>query len=217
MQPDISEALRYLGIRSDPDGAITARMTALSAELVSRITPQKMWRVVSVAHQDGQPVLDGTLVLPGKSAARLLEDCRQCALLVCTLGIAFDAWVRQTQARDMTRAVMLDALGSAYVEAACDETEREIAARFPNMYLTDRFSPGYGDLPLDVQPQLLAAASAHRIGVTLTSSRLMLPQKSVSALIGLAAVPQQARIRGCAHCAMRQTCSLRKAGKTCEP
>jgi len=83
------------------------------------------------------------------------------------------------------------------------------------MYLTDRFSPGYGDLPLEVQPALLEAAQAHRIGVTAAPSLMMIPQKSVSALIGLSDRPQMARIRGCAFCRMNQTCTLRKAGKSC--
>lgn len=214
MQPDIDEALRYLGVHSDPDGTLRAQMSALAGELASQITPHFIWRVLPLARA-GSRLLLGDIPLPGRSAAKMLADCEQCALLVCTLGTSFDLLVRRTQARDMTHAVMLDALGSAYVEAACDSAEREIADRFPNHYPTDRFSPGYGDLPLDVQPQLLEMAEARRIGVSLTPSLLMTPQKSVSALIGLADRPQMARIRGCAFCAMNQTCTLRKAGKSC--
>ena len=213
MQPDIGEALRYLGVKSDPDGSLRAQMTAMAAALSSRITPRYIWCGLPLSKNEGIHL--GDIELPGQSAATMLADCRQCVLLVCTLGAEFDALLRRTQARDMAQAVMLDALGSAYVEAACDEATAEIAARFPGMHLTDRFSPGYGDLPLDVQPALLEAAGAHRIGVAATPSLLMLPLKSVTALIGLADVPQRARIRGCAHCSMRQTCNLRKAGKSC--
>lgn len=213
MRPDIDEALRYLGIRRDPDGNTRAKMTALAAELCSRITPRYSWRTLSLAQ--GEPLLLDDIPLPGQSAATMLAECHQCVLLVCTLGAEFDAWLRRMQARDMAQAVMLDALGSAYVEAACDEATAEIAARFPAKHLTDRFSPGYGDLPLAIQPALLEAAGARRIGVAVTPSLLMTPQKSVTALIGLADTPQRARIRGCAHCSMNQTCTLRKAGKSC--
>ena len=216
MQPDIHEALRYLGVRGEGDNALRCQMQQLSASLVSRITPRWTWRLLPIAHQDGHPLLGDSILLLGQSASTLLADCQQCALLVCTLGADFDAGLRQMQSRDRSRAVMLDALGSAYVEAACDAAEAEISARLPGMYLTDRFSPGYGDLPLTLQPQFLAAAAAHRIGLTLTESGLMAPQKSVSAFIGIAETPQRARIRGCAHCAMRATCTLRKAGITCE-
>ena len=116
----------------------------------------------------------------------------------------------------MARAVMLDACGSALVESGCNAAEEELAARFPGRYLTDRFSPGYGDLPLALQPAICAALDAgRRVGVQVTDSFLMNPSKSVTAVIGLSDRPQQARIRGCAYCSMRETCTLRKGGKSC--
>ncbi|MBQ2954488.1 MAG: methionine synthase [Clostridia bacterium] len=214
MPLNIREALRYLGVTGEPDDALLQQAQQLSAELTSRIIPHYSWRMLPLEHSGGQLTLAGR-PLPGHSAARMLDDCHQCALLICTLGAAFDLWLRQMQARDMVRAALLDALGSAYVEAACDSATEEIAARFPDMYLTDRFSPGYGDLPLTLQPALLELAGARRIGLTCTPSLLLAPQKSVTALIGLAEQPQMARIRGCQHCRMNNTCTFRKAGTTC--
>lgn len=214
MRPDVDEAMRYLGVRDDPGNAIRPQMTALAEEFSSRIIPRYLWCVLPLVHGEGISL--GGLPLPGQTARRMLADCRSCCLLVCTLGADFDVWLRRLQARDMAKAVMLDALGSAYVEAACDAAEQELAARFPESYLTDRFSPGYGDLPLTLQPALAALAEARRVGVTVTDSLLMNPQKSVTALIGLADRPQMARIRGCAHCAMNKTCTIRKAGKSCD-
>lgn len=204
MELNIDEALRCLGI-CEADDALLSSISTLSLELQSRITPRFMWVLADVS----------ALALPGKTAARMLADCQQAAVLVCTLGAEFDRWMRQVQARDMARAVMLDALGSAYVEAGCDAAEEAIRARFPGMHLTDRFSPGYGDLPLDVQPRLMSLAGAQHIGVTLTDSLLMNPQKSVTALIGIADKPQMARVRGCAYCAMKYDCQYRKGGTTC--
>lgn len=215
MRPDIDEALRYLGVHSDPDGSVRRRLSALAEELSTQIAPRYIWRIQQIS-RDGDNLLLGHYPLTGRSAAKMLADCDRCAVLICTLGLDFDMWLRRMQARDMAQAVMLDALGSAYVEAACGAAEREIASRLPGTYLTDRFSPGYGDLPLDLQPALLEVAEARHIGVTVTSSLLMTPQKSVSALIGLADKPQMARIRGCAFCSMNQTCTLRKAGKSCD-
>ncbi len=205
MALDISEALRYLGVTGDPDDDLSAQLAGLARELEERVTPRFRWTLANVSD----------LALPGQTAARMLADCRQAAVLICTLGAAFDLWMRREQQRDMTRAALLDALGSVYVEAACDAAEREILARFPGMYLTDRFSPGYGDLPLTVQPTLMALAGAGHIGVTLTESLLMNPQKSVTTLIGIADKPQPARIRGCRFCAMKDHCQYRKGGITC--
>ena len=204
MELNMQEALRYLGAQS-PDAALLADLTTLAEELKSRIAPRFTWALTDTAE----------LALPGQLAQRMLADCPRSAVLVCTLGAEFDRWMRQLSARDMARAVMLDALGSVYVEAGCDAAEDAIRARFPGKHLTDRFSPGYGDLPLDVQPRLLASAGAGRIGVGLTPSLLMTPQKSVSAIVGIADAPQPARVRGCAHCALNKTCPYRKAGATC--
>ncbi|MBP3485692.1 MAG: methionine synthase, partial [Oscillospiraceae bacterium] len=154
--------------------------------------------------------------LPGKDAETMLADCGRVALLGCTLGAEFESMLRAEQARDMAQAVLLDACGSAWVEAGCDEAEREIAARFPGRYLTDRFSPGYGDLPLSMQPAICGALDlGRRLGVHVSERFLMNPSKSVTALIGIADRPQMARIRGCAYCAMRETCTLRKGGTHC--
>jgi len=201
---NIDEALRYLGVKKT-DASLRAQIMSLAVEVTSRITPRSSWVLTEKSR----------LNLPGEMAQRMLADCRQCAVLVCTLGTEFDLWVRREQMRDMARAAMLDALGSAYIEAACDAAKDAIRARLPGMYLTDRFSPGYGDLPLAVQPELLALAGGSRIGVTLTDAFLLNPQKSVTAIVGVADRPQMARIRGCAYCELNQTCPYRKAGTTC--
>lgn len=199
MALNIKEALRYLGVKQ-ADDALLAQASALAQELQSRITPRFTWRAFDLIDNTEFQLPDSAL------ARRVLADCRTAAVLVCTLGAEFDRWVRQLQARDMARAAMLDALGSAWVESGCDAAEDAIRARFPGMYLTDRFSPGYGDFPLAAQPSLLAFAEGRRIGVTVTDSLLMNPQKSVTAILGIADSPQPARIRGCAHCSMQGRC-----------
>ena len=124
--------------------------------------------------------------------------------------------LRAGQARSMARAAMLDACGSAWVEAGCDEAEKEIAARFPGLHLTDRFSPGYGDLPLAMQKDICAVLDApRRLGVQVTDSFLMNPSKSVTAVVGLSDRAQPARVRGCGCCILRENCQYRKEGKTC--
>ena len=213
MQVDISEVVRYLGTASD--AATEALVREVAAELEQAVQPRFTYRVLPVqAEAEGASV--GTIRLPGAMSARMLGSAERAAILVCTLGAGFETLLRATEARDMARAVVLDACGSAYVEAGCDAAESEIAARFPGMYLTDRFSPGYGDLPLSVQPELLAQTDARRrLGITLTGSMLMVPSKSVTAILGICDSPQPARIRGCAFCNLNASCTFRKRGTTC--
>ena len=197
----IEETLRYLGAADAPEAL--RRQVAGAAEVLS-------------VREDGVCLRGTAVVLRGSAAFRMLETCGQAALLACTLGARFDLSLAAVQARDMSRAVILDACGSALTEQGCDEAERELSARFPERYLTDRFSPGYGDLPLACQGDICAALDAsRRLGLTVTESCLLNPVKSVTAVIGLSDRPQMARIRGCAYCQMRERCALRKGGKHC--
>ena len=217
MELNIDEALRYLGAGRQAPPELRQAAEDAARCLTARLRPRYNYRVFSLEQRDGVLCLPEVhLALPGKDAETMLADCGQVVLLGCTLGAEFESMLRAEQARDMARAVLLDACGSAWVESGCDVAEREIAARFPGQYLTDRFSPGYGDLPLSMQPAICGALDlGRRLGVHVSERCLMNPSKSVTALIGISDRPQMARIRGCAYCAMRETCTLRKGGKHC--
>lgn len=210
------EAMRYLGA-GEGDDALRRQLAAVASELTAALKPRYVYRVFDLARENGDILLTGTGVrLTGATVSTMLAQCRRAALLACTLGSGFDTLLRKEQARDMGRAVMLDACGSAWVESGCNAAEEELRARLPGLFLTDRFSPGYGDLPLDIQPAVCAALDAgRRVGIHVSDSFLMNPMKSVTAVIGIADRPQMARVRGCAYCAMAASCRLRKGGKHC--
>ena len=217
MELNIKEALRYLGAGTDAPPELRRQTADAAGKLTAALRPRYVYRVFPLVREADAYRLAGTdVVLAGRSARTMLDQCGQAALLACTLGAGFDAMLRTEQARDMARAVILDACGSAWVEAGCDAAERELAGRLPGRFLTDRFSPGYGDLPLTLQPALCAVLDAQRrIGVHVTESLLLTPSKSVTAVIGLSDRPQAARIRGCAYCMLKETCALRKGGTHC--
>ena len=214
--PLIEEALRYLGAADAPE--TLRRQVAGEAETLSaQFRPRHVCKVCELDFQGEEIFLCGTaVVLKGGTALKMLAQCHRAALLACTLGARFDLALTAVQARDMARAVILDACGSALVEQGCDEAEKELSARFPGRYLTDRFSPGYGDLPLELQRDICAALDTpRRLGLHVTESLLLNPVKSVTAVIGLSDRPQMARVRGCDYCQMRERCPLRKGGKHC--
>lgn len=212
----IEEALRYLGAANAPE-ELRRQVSAEAEALSAQVRPRYTYRVCGLDAGDGEIRLRGTsLILRGDTAARMLETCGRAALLACTLGSRFDLLLTAVQARDMARAVILDACGSALVEQGCDEAEEAVSARFPGQYRTDRFSPGYGDLSLSLQREVCAALDTpRRLGLHVTESLLLNPVKSVTAVVGLSDVPQRARIRGCAYCQMRESCVLRKGGNRC--
>ena len=84
-------------------------------------------------------------------------------------------------------ALIVQAAGAAFMERWMDETEECIRAELaPGESMMTRYSPGYGDWPLEAQRRLLELLDTPRaIGVSLTDSLLMVPSKSVSAVIGV--------------------------------
>ena len=216
MLTDVREALRYLGCRGEPPADLLRQAERTAAELERRAAPHWVWRLFELTGPDRLDLGEGGPRLTGALAARALRDCGRAAVLVCSLGAAYDAWHRTVSARDMAGAALLDACASALTEAGCAQAEAEIRARCPGAHLTDRFSPGYGDLPLSLQPALLRICDAERrLGVTATESCMLLPVKSVTALIGLSPRPQPALIRGCACCPLAPACAYRREGTTC--
>ncbi len=217
MEDMVKETLRYLGVHQADDAALRSAEEAVR-QVKAWVRPRYVYRVFPAVRTDEAVLLPACgLALPGRLAREMLAECPLAVILLCTLGAEFDRRLLMAQARDMARAALLDACGSAYAEAGCGEAEKEIAGRFPSMYLTDRFSPGYGDLPLRLQPALLRAVDGERrLGVTAAPSCMLTPMKTVTAVIGLSSSPREARIRGCACCARRNGCAYRERGTTCE-
>ena len=117
---------------------------------------------------------------------------------------------------DMAKAVIADAFAGAAVEQVMNEAEKLIKAEFPGKYFTWRYSPGYGDFPIEIQKQLLDVLDAPRkIGLCTSDSRMLAPVKSVTAVMGVSDAPLPARKRGCVTCNMRQRCQFRKRGLHC--
>lgn len=211
----LSEALRYM---ESADVAEIRERAEKALDLLREVSaPRHICRVFKLCKTDEDYELLGSgIVLEGQSAETMLKECHSAAIMICSLGYGFEAELRKAQARSMAEAVVLDACGSALVEEACDNAERELALMLPGKYLTDRFSPGYGDLSLELQEDISRVMNAERLlGVHLNDSMLFYPSKTVSAIIGIADEMQPARIRGCDYCSMRERCALRKRGGNC--
>ena len=216
LKPDVfpeKEALRYLGVRGEVPADLLAQVRKQAQQLLNNCTPRCVWRL---EEKDSLPALG--LTFPGEDLSTLLRDCQRVVLFAVTLGEQTDTLIRRAGITSPTNALVLDACASALCEACCDNLQQQLERQLctDGIYPTDRFSPGYGDLPLSVQKSLLDVLDAQRrCGILLSPTSIMTPRKSVTAIFGLANVPQGKRARGCAFCSMNQNCSYRKAGITC--
>ena len=97
-----------------------------------------------------------------------------------------DRRIARAKLSSPAKALLMHAIGAQQVEGGCDRLCGQLAEQFPDKQLTDRFSPGYGDLPLEMQKDVMTALDCGRtVGITLTDSLLMTPSKSVTAIIGM--------------------------------
>ena len=111
-------------------------------------------------------------------------DGKPVIFLCGTLGAEFDAWQRRLAALSAADALFSQQIGLEAVEQVMDGLEAEAKASLsPGERLKPRWSPGYGERPLDLSRTILSALDApKRIGVTLTESMLLAPSKSVTAV-----------------------------------
>lgn len=208
----VREALHFLGWRGGPiEPSLKDRLRALCEQVQRELEPRTIVRTFDIG-EDG--VFAGTRFCPeGGDVRTMLAPCHQGVLLAATLGAQSERMLLRAQVRDAADALLLDAVLSAAIEAVCDAQEAALrrSLHAQGLYLTDRFSPGYGDMPLAQSAEILAVLDApRRIGLTLTASALMLPRKSVTAVMGVSRVPVARRPSGCEACSARETCALRR-------
>ena len=215
---DRQEALRYAGMRPS---ALPAELEPVLQNAMARIRqsaqPRVQHRMLELRRREEGLFLSTGQRLPGGDIGRTLASSHRVLLFAATLGAGVDAALRRAQAGDMTLALLMEGCASAAVESLCDRAQQALVEE-SGLYGTDRFSPGYGDFPLAFQPVLLSLLDApRRMGLHVTAEHLLLPRKSVTALIGLSTSPQPTPRRGCGQCPLVSTCLYRKEGLVCDP
>ena len=215
------EAFRYLGYGISAPDEQTAEIAAdCERKLREVIDAKYTYKYFEIDKNDSEPgsiALYGTsLRLCGGAIFEHLEGCNGVILFAATLSDGVDRLIRQLSVRSMASAVITDSMASAAVEQVCDIAEQEIIKEFAGKYTTWRFSPGYGDFPLETQALFLNVLCAQkRIGVNITGGGLMTPCKSVTAVIGVSDYEIERKRRGCSVCMMKDTCRFRKKGEHC--
>lgn len=213
-----AEAFRYMGYKGvTVPRNIEELADECEARLLAEITPKFVWRVFDIENAlEGVEVKNASLVFKGKDIAEHLRGCERCVLLAATLGGGADGVIRTYEAGAMEKAVIADCLASVAIEQVCNAAEREIQAQLGGYNFTWRFSPGYGDFPLDIQGDFLKVLDAgRRIGLNVSESLILLPRKSVTAVIGISEGEISKGRRGCGCCDLKGQCEYRKRGSHC--
>lgn len=188
MRDSIGEIARYMRMgRQRPEGALAERIAALEKETAGLVRPASVRRRIPLGPCSPFTRLQAMIDRSRTLRARL-DGCHAAFLLCATLGAAIDAFQRRKAVLSGADALIVQAIGAERIEAYADECEDAMRTELAEgEVLVERYSPGYGDFPLDAQVEFFSILDPSRaIGVSLTDTRLMVPSKSVTAIIGVA-------------------------------
>ncbi|MGN0691012.1 MAG: methionine synthase [Oscillospiraceae bacterium] len=214
------EAFRYMAAEGySPEGAMAELADECEQELIAAASPFYTYRVFEIAANDGEKVTlkECPIVFAGKDISALLKGCHSAVVMCATVGSGADLLIRKYQIENMAKAFIADAFASAAAEQVCNKFDELLKEKYPEKFITWRFSPGYGDFPLDIQRELLDVLNAGRLaGICVNRSGMLTPIKSVTAVCGISDSELPRGKRGCASCLLKGECAFRKRGTRCE-
>jgi len=216
-----SEVIRYLGFRiKDADtSSLDDEIDACIKELGDKVNPGFVWKEYDMGIDVSGAVPQIKVAdfgIRSKNLAKNLEGCKKAILFAATIGPEADRLVRRAEIRSATTAAIYQAAGAAAIEALCDFENDKLKDIYERkaMNLKPRFSPGYGDVKLEHQKDWFRCLDiTKRIGVELTDSFLMVPTKSVTAIIGITSSLAHHDNKNCKDCTINKTCEFSRYGK----
>lgn len=187
-EPDINkrEIMRYMSSLGGGDEIIELIDECL-AEALATLQYKVCYAVLS-AETNGDTIALPCGQIESKNLAKNLGGCDKAIVFAATIGVGIDRLISKYSRLSPTKALCFQAIGAERVEALCDEFCEKMKSEYEKNgeRLKPRFSPGYGDLPLETQKMIFALLDCpKRIGVTLGDTLLMSPSKSVTAFVGI--------------------------------
>lgn len=189
--PDFDEVYRYMGFRlkdinQNSDDELLAKVFEVVNQFQEIISPQAVY-VLYPLKIDGDEVCFENQVIKSKSLSKFLEGCSSVFLFAATIGPKIDLQIQKMQKIDPVKAVIMQAAGAMFIEKYCDLLCKKFGedAAAENHHTKKRFSPGYGDVNLEVQKIFFKLLDCKKIGLSLMDTLVMAPEKSVTAFVGV--------------------------------
>lgn len=209
-QVNIKEILRYMGCKESSDD-ILALINECLDEARGKLTYRVCYDIFDIS-VSSESVDFGFVALGSEGLAKNLAGCHKALVFAATIGIEMDRLISKYSRLSPSKALCFQAIGAERIESLCNSFNYEIADEFlsKGLHSRPRFSPGYGDLSLELQRNIFAVLDCPRkIGLSLNESLLMSPSKSVTAIIGLSHTPKQCKTASCSECT-KTDCSFRR-------
>lgn len=196
---DIKEILRYMRCSKEGEEFIPL-INECIAECREKLVYKVCYCELDVKRtQDGLDL--GFMKIKSRDLQKNLENCNSAILFGATIGIEMDRLIAKYGRISPSKALIFQAIGAERIESLCDAFNKEINAVKQNYFTHPRFSPGYGDLPLECQKDIFGVLDcARKIGLSLNESMLMTPTKSVTAFIGISDHCDDVKNNSCSNC-----------------
>lgn len=219
---DKSEVLRYLGHNGQKiDDDLNFKINQCIKETKKEIDTKYVYEIYDIKKDLNLNTIEfknTNLILKSKDISELLRDCEKCVLMCATLGFNIEKNIRRYSYKNLTKGIIIDACATTSIEEICDLIQESILEEVSKdkKSLTMRYSPGYGDLDISANKDILNVLDAQRrIGVTVTNTGIMIPRKSVVALIGITNKKTEKIKRTCENCSNRFDCEYRRKADGC--
>jgi len=204
------EMMRYAGLGGKAEFPEEKISVAL-CDAAALAEPKGIWQMYSYDAARAVVQSDTPLLLEGNAIRRHLSQSVSIILMAVTAGDeiekASDDYFKEG---NYVQGLLLDAAATAITEHIADQLEDFIkneAARSGQKTMW-RFSPGYSDWPITQQKALAGLIHAGEIGITVTDHSMLVPRKSVTAVIGLGPCARPAPLERCETCSLI-TCPFR--------
>ena len=204
LNPNRAEVYRYLGYRGNmPDDRMIQVVEQCINELIKESSPKFVCKELNILIENQGKIQLSDIEIVSKNLSKNLAGCEKVILFAATLGVGADRLISRAAVAKPSEMLIYQAASAAMIEAFCNYNNSRLKREYESggSFLRPRFSPGYGDFSLGHQKDILQILNAAKIaGITLTESLLMMPSKSVTAVIGVSNFPNNCDINKCDMC-----------------
>jgi hypothetical protein len=199
VRPEIKRVISELLAEVEKD-ALLEPAVAYEYYPIAAMGPDRIW-------------LEGGKAIEGPLLAAIFPEAREFIVLIATIGPQLEKRVTDySKGGGALRGMVLDGIGTAAVDRLIPEAMRLIAAEVAvrGYEISSPVNPGMPGFPITEQWNLLKLAPAEEIGVSLSSSGVLIPRKSTSMVIGIG--PKMTRwtqAEVCGRCSLNKTCPYR--------
>lgn len=187
-----SNVLRLLGYDEEqPDKHVVDTIQASLQESKELVYPQGGYTLLK---KDEIRLSEGLLFMGGqtfnidKIIAAQLRKAEYIAVFICTIGKNIEKRSKDYMNKgDLLEGYVFDLIGSESAEAVAEQIHYTVKSEMKKegYAVTNRFSPGYCNWSVAEQFKIFSFFDKNSFGISLNSSALMNPIKSVSAIIGV--------------------------------